>query len=143
MPKRFSLFALVAALLAVLAMAMASAPAQAAGFTPINVGKSSHCLDNATENASKLDFQAGLFTFTNARTGRCITAPASGAGTVTVQFCDASAAPAGPGTLRDRPGGGPSSGAQQGDRHELRAARHLTESSDQEQHDRHTQRDDR
>jgi hypothetical protein len=108
MSKRRSMLALVTAALAMLAIAVAGAPAQAAGFTPINVWNSSHCLDNATENAAKLQMwsctggseqrwlegfntQTGLFTFTNSNTGRCITAPASGAGTVTVQFCDAAA----------------------------------------------------
>ena len=100
-------FALVASVLAMLAVAGVAAPAHAQGFQPINVWNSGHCLDNASENAAKLQMwsctggseqrwlegfnaQTGLFTFTNAHTGWCITAPASGAGTVTMAFCDAS-----------------------------------------------------
>ncbi|WP_311608392.1 RICIN domain-containing protein [Streptomyces hesseae] len=94
---------------AILAITVIGTPAQADGFSPIKVWNSSHCLDNATENAARLQMwsctgvseqnwlegfntQTGLFTFTNSRTGRCITAPASGAGTVTMAFCDAAAA---------------------------------------------------
>ncbi|GGP54240.1 RICIN domain-containing protein [Streptomyces melanogenes] len=108
MPKRRSLFALFTVALAMLSVAAVGTPAQAAGFSPINVWNSTHCLDNATENASKLHMwsctggseqkwlegfntQTGLFTFTNQRTGRCITAPAWGSGTVTVEFCNAAA----------------------------------------------------
>jgi hypothetical protein len=108
MSKRRSLFAVAATLVALLAIAVVATPAQAAGFTPINVWNSSHCLDNATENAAKLQMwscsggseqrwqegfnsQTGLFTFINQRTGRCITAPAFWAGTVTMAFCDAAA----------------------------------------------------
>jgi hypothetical protein len=107
--KRRSLLALATAVPALLAVAVTGTPAQAAGFTPINVWNSSHCLDNATENAAKLQMwsctggpeqrwlegfntQTGLFTFTNQNTGRCITAPASGTGTVTMAFCNAAAA---------------------------------------------------
>lgn len=110
MSTRRRLFALVTAVLAMLALAWAGgSSAQAAGFTPINVWNSSHCLDNATENAAKLQMwsctggaeqkwlegfntQTSLFTFTNQNTGRCITAPASGTGTVTMAFCNAAAA---------------------------------------------------
>jgi hypothetical protein len=109
MTIRHKLFALLATAFAVLAISMAGTPAQAAGFTPINVWNSSHCLDNATENAAKLHMwsctggseqrwlegfntSTGLFTFTNQHTGRCITAPASGTGTVTMAFCNAAAA---------------------------------------------------
>jgi len=107
MSKRRSLFALVTAALAVSTAALAGGPAQAAGFSPINVWNSSHCLDNATENAAKLQMwsctggpeqrwlegfntQTGLFNFRNQNTGRCITAPASGEGTVVMAFCDES-----------------------------------------------------
>ncbi|MBD0742698.1 hypothetical protein BG418_14580 [Streptomyces sp. CBMA152] len=103
---RRSLLALVTAVFAVLVIAMTGAPAHADGFSPINVWNSSHCLDNATENAAKLQMwsctggseqkwlegfntQTGLFTFTNQHTGRCITAPASGPGTVVMAFCNA------------------------------------------------------
>jgi Ricin-type beta-trefoil lectin domain len=108
MSKRRSLFALVTAALAVLTIALTYAPAQAIAGVPLNVWNSSHCLDNATENFAKLQMwscsgnpqqqwlegyntQTGDFTFTNANTGRCITAPASGAGTVVMAFCDAAA----------------------------------------------------
>jgi hypothetical protein len=88
---------------------VAGAPAQAAGFSQINIWNSGHCLDNAKDNASKLivwscsgggpqqrwhegfNTQTGLFTFTNENTGRCITAPAAGTGTITMAFCDAAA----------------------------------------------------
>ncbi|MGH4029618.1 RICIN domain-containing protein [Actinomycetota bacterium Odt1-20B] len=106
MSLRRSLFALFTAVPAMLALTVTSTPAHAAGFTRINIWNSTHCLDNATENYSKLQMwscgsgseqkwlegfntQTGLFTFTNQRTGRCITAPASGTGTATVQFCNA------------------------------------------------------
>lgn len=107
MPKRRSLLALFTGVLAMLVIAVIGTPAQAAGFSPINVWNSTHCLDNATENSAKLHMvvlggseqkwlegfntQTGLFTFTNQRTGRCITAPAWGSGTVTVEFCNAAA----------------------------------------------------
>src|SRR4051794_24330499 len=54
MSKRRSLFAVATALLAMLAIALTGTPAQAAGFTPINVWNSSHCLDSDTGNASTL-----------------------------------------------------------------------------------------
>ncbi|MEU4345951.1 ricin-type beta-trefoil lectin domain protein [Streptomyces sp. NPDC023838] len=104
--QRRGLLALVTAGLAVLAIGVTGTPAQAAGFTPINVWNSSHCLDNATQNASRLQMwscsgateqkwlegfntQTSLFTFTNQRTGLCITAPAWGPGTATMAFCNA------------------------------------------------------
>lgn len=100
---------LLAGTAATATIAVAGAPAQAAGFSQINVWNSSHCLDNATENAAKLQMwscsgggpqqkwlegfntQTGFFTFTNQNTGRCITAPSVGAGTVTMTLCDANA----------------------------------------------------
>src|SRR5664279_736524 len=109
MSNRRSLFALVTAVLAMLAIAVAAgAPAQAAGFSPINVWNSSHCLDNATEDDAKLQMwrctggseqkwlegfnsQTDTFSFTNQHTGRCITELAWGAGTVTIEPCDAAA----------------------------------------------------
>jgi hypothetical protein len=103
MSKRRGLFvALVTALLAGTASAAAIAPAQAAGFTPINIWNSSHCMDNATENAAKVQmwscnggsqqnwlegFNGQTFTFTNQRTGWCVTAPASGPGAATMAPC--------------------------------------------------------
>jgi hypothetical protein len=108
MSKRHSLLALVTAMAAMLAIALTGAPAQAAGFTPINVWNSSHCLDNPTSDQTKLQMWScngsspqrwlegfntatGMFTFTNQNSGRCIAAPATGEGTMTVQFCDAGA----------------------------------------------------
>jgi hypothetical protein len=105
MSQRFSLFALFTGVLAMLAIAVAGAPAQAAGFTPINVWNSSHCLDNATENATRLQMwsctggseqrwlrsaggQADAFTFTNQNTGRCITAPLA-KGSILLLNCNA------------------------------------------------------
>ncbi|WP_234386083.1 RICIN domain-containing protein [Streptomyces sp. ERV7] len=104
--RRRGLLGLVTAVSAVLVTGLTGPPAQAVGFTRINVWNSTHCLDNATQNAAKLQMwscgsgseqkwlegfntQTALFTFTNQRTGRCITAPAWGPGTVTVQFCNA------------------------------------------------------
>ncbi|RCH61647.1 hypothetical protein DT019_37320 [Streptomyces sp. SDr-06] len=106
MRVRRSLFAFLTAVLAVVALALAGAPAHADGFGNINVWHSSHCLDNATENYAKLQMwscdsgsdeqwllgynpQTTLFNFTNQRTGRCVTAPASGSGSVTMAFCNA------------------------------------------------------
>ncbi|GAA2433674.1 RICIN domain-containing protein [Streptomyces mauvecolor] len=109
MPIRHRLFTLVTAVLALLALAVAGAPAHADSINRINVWNSSHCLDNATENNAKLQMWScdggsdekwitgynsgtGVFTFTNQRTGWCITAPASGGGAVTMTApCDWSA----------------------------------------------------
>ncbi|WP_329252146.1 RICIN domain-containing protein [Streptomyces sp. NBC_01478] len=109
MSVRRRLFALITAVLATLALAWAGgSPAQAAGFTPINIWNSSHCLDNATENAAKLQMwsctggaeqnwlrgfnsDTSLYTFTNQNTGRCITAPTSGTGTAVMAICNAAA----------------------------------------------------
>jgi hypothetical protein len=109
MSTRRRLAALVTAMLAVLALAWAGgSPAQAVGFAPINIWNSSHCLDNATENAAKIQMyscsgniqqkwlegfstQSDLVTFTNQNTGLCITALSSGPGTVTMGFCNAAA----------------------------------------------------
>lgn len=108
MSSRRVLSAFVAALLALLAVVVTNAPAQASGFSPINVWNSSHCLDNATENAAKLQMWScsggseqkwlegyntatGLFTFTNQHTGWCITGPSWGTGTATMAPCNAAA----------------------------------------------------
>jgi hypothetical protein len=108
MSTRRTLLTLVTALLAVLAIGVAATPAQAAGFSPMKIWHSTHCLDNATQDATRLQMwscsgateqtwldsrnsQTGRYTFTNQRTGRCITAPLFNAGIVTMQFCDASA----------------------------------------------------
>lgn len=88
---RRALLALVTAALTVPVIALAGAPAQAAGFSPISIWNSSHCLDNATENAAKLqmwkctggpeqkwlaEFLPGsMYRFVNQNTGRCITGP--------------------------------------------------------------------
>lgn len=97
--------ALGTAMLAMTAVTAAIAPAQAAGFTPINIWNSSHCMDNATENFAKVQMwscnggsqqnwlegfnpQTGLFTFTNQHTGWCVTAPATGPGTATMATCN-------------------------------------------------------
>jgi hypothetical protein len=105
MSIRRLMLALVTAGSAMVAVAVASAPAHATDFSAINVWNSSHCLDNATENNAKLQMwscnggsqqnwleelnsQASAFTFTNQRTGWCISAPASGAGTVTMATCN-------------------------------------------------------
>jgi ricin-type beta-trefoil lectin protein len=97
---------LVIAVLTMAAIAAVGVPAQAQSFRPINVWKSSHCLDNATENNAKLqmwscsghseqtwlegfDPQTSLFTFQNGHTNWCINAP-GGAGTVTMAPCDGS-----------------------------------------------------
>jgi hypothetical protein len=102
--------ALGTAVMSATAITLVIAPAQASsGFDPFNIWNSSHCMDNATENAAKIQMwscnggsqqnwllgwnsASGVSTFTNQRTGRCITAPASGTGAVTVAPCDASAA---------------------------------------------------
>lgn len=91
MSKRRALLALVTAALTMPVIALAGAPAQAAGFSPISIWNSSHCLDNATENAAKLqmwkctggpeqkwlaEFLPGsMYRFVNQNTGRCITGP--------------------------------------------------------------------
>ncbi|GGN46504.1 RICIN domain-containing protein [Streptomyces kronopolitis] len=91
MSTRRSLLALVTAALTMLVIALAGAPAQAAGFNTMSIWNSSHCLDNATENASKLqmwnctggpeqkwlaEFLPGsMYRFVNQNTGRCITGP--------------------------------------------------------------------
>ncbi len=91
MSKRRALLALAAAALMMPAITLAGTPAQAAGFTPIRIWNSSHCLDNATENAAKLqmwkctggpeqkwlaEFLLGdMYRFVNQNTGRCISGP--------------------------------------------------------------------
>ncbi|GAA0760647.1 ricin-type beta-trefoil lectin domain protein [Ideonella azotifigens] len=87
------------------ALTLAGTPARAAGYTNIRVWNTTHCLDNATDNASKLQMwscdsgsdekwlkiynsQLGSFRFINQRTGRCITAPSSGGAAITMKDCD-------------------------------------------------------
>ncbi|MGI5455776.1 RICIN domain-containing protein [Streptomyces sp. CA-249302] len=102
--------ALVTAVFAVLAIGWATgAPAQAAGFNSINVLGGHHCLDNATQDSAKLQMwnctggaeqkwleefnsRSFLYTFINQDTGRCMTAPSSGTGTVVMLTCNAAAA---------------------------------------------------
>ncbi|MEV7471466.1 RICIN domain-containing protein [Streptomyces kronopolitis] len=93
MSKRRALLALVTAALTLPGIALAGAPAQAAGFNPISIWNSSHCLDNATENAAKLqmwkctggpeqkwllEFLPGsMYRLVNQNTGRCISGAAA------------------------------------------------------------------
>ncbi|MEV5958232.1 RICIN domain-containing protein [Streptomyces sp. NPDC051987] len=105
--KRRRLFALVVAILAALGIALAGTPAQAASTTEIWILNTRACLDNATENAGKLQMwnctggaeqqwaelfnnQTGTVMFVNQNTQWCITAP-SGAGSVVMRPCDTSA----------------------------------------------------
>ena len=123
--RRSLLMAPVIGLLAMLATTAAGAPAQAAPFpTPINVWNTNNCLDNATENAAKVQvwscnggsqqkwtegFNASTstFFFMNSRTQLCVAAPA-GAGTVTMASCDGSAAEQWQVFFADNPLGPPS-----------------------------------
>jgi hypothetical protein len=100
---------LLAGTAATATIAVTGAPAHAAGFSQINIWNENQCLDNAREDATKLQIwscsgggpqqmwlegfntQTGFFTFTNENTGRCITAPAVGTWTVTMAPCDAAA----------------------------------------------------
>jgi hypothetical protein len=51
------------------------------------------CTGGAEQNwLEGFNTQTDLFTFTNQNTGLCITAPASGPGTVVMAFCNAAAA---------------------------------------------------
>ena len=103
--KRRSLFALVTVSLTMLAIATAGTPAQAEGFSQINIWRSGHCLDNATQDDAKLQMWScsgaseqkwlktynsdnGYFTLTNQRTGRCIAAPFWDPGPLTMRECD-------------------------------------------------------
>jgi hypothetical protein len=90
---RLSLIALSLTGLAILAPALSSSPAGAATTNEIAVYGSSHCLDDDTNNAANLQMwsctggteqhwtstpdPSGLYTFQNAHTGLCITAPAT------------------------------------------------------------------
>lgn len=107
MSLRRSLIALSAVVLAVLGVAVGGGPAQAASTTEINILGSSHCLDNATEIASKLqmwsctggpeqqwtelfDNQTDTAMLINQNTGWCITAPSQW-GSLVMAPCDTSA----------------------------------------------------
>ncbi|SEE35315.1 Ricin-type beta-trefoil lectin domain-containing protein [Streptomyces sp. 3213] len=105
--KRRRLFALVVAFLAAMGIALAGTPAQAATTTEIWILNTTSCLDNATENAGKLQMwhctggpeqqwiqeyngTKGTWMFMNERTKWCITAPSAGAGSVVMSPCDTS-----------------------------------------------------
>jgi hypothetical protein len=93
------------------AITLAIAPAQASGFSPINVWNTGHCLDNATENNSRLqmwrctggpeqnwnvsfDATGDAFTFVNQNTGWCLTAPTTfGRRTAFMEPCGSAANP--------------------------------------------------
>jgi len=106
MSTRRSLMAMVAAVVAMLGLGLAATPAQAAGFIPINVWHSSHCLDNATESPAKLQMwkcsggseqnwkrtyngATDAYVFINQRSGNCMIAPMFGPGTIWMtSFCN-------------------------------------------------------
>jgi hypothetical protein len=103
--KRNRVYALLVTLLAALGVALAGAPAQAAGDVQISILGENACLDNATENAGKLqlwrctggaeqrwievvDNTTGRTLFVNKRNSdRCIAAP-PGAGSVVMKICN-------------------------------------------------------
>jgi hypothetical protein len=95
-----------AAAMSMTAITLAVAPAQASSsYSPVNVWNTSHCLDNATENNSKvqiwrctggreqnwsisLDPSGDWFTFKNQNTQWCLAAPALGTPTAFMEPCD-------------------------------------------------------
>ena len=97
------LIALGTVVLSATAITLAIVPAQASGSSSaINIWNSSHCMDNASENNSKVQMWSctGVieqkwsvapssvgYTFTNQHTGWCLTAPASGLGAATMSPC--------------------------------------------------------
>jgi len=99
-----SLSAAITAFLVLLMVGLTAAPAQASGFSPMKILHSSHCLDNATENSAKLQMWScsgaqeqnwsaslngnGTYSFSNQRTGRCITAAIPTDQPATVQNCN-------------------------------------------------------
>jgi hypothetical protein len=99
-----SLSAAITALLVALVVGLNASPAQASGFSPMKIWHSSHCLDNATEDSEKLQMWScsgaqeqnwsaslngnGTYSFSNQRTGRCITAPIPTDRPATMQDCD-------------------------------------------------------
>jgi hypothetical protein len=104
--KRVSLLAVVLALLAIVAV---GAPAQAATYHGMKMWGTNTCLDEAKQNkaivqswhcdggpeqhwSDGFNSQTGQYTFHNQGTNWCITAPASGAGVVTMASCDEAAA---------------------------------------------------
>ncbi|MFF4489931.1 RICIN domain-containing protein [Streptomyces sp. NPDC001544] len=105
MTARRTLTSLVTTALTVSAIALAGAPAQAAGATNIRVWNSNHCLDSDVGNAARLQMWScdsgsdeewlteywgnGQYRFINQQTGRCITAPSGlAAGAITLLPCD-------------------------------------------------------
>ncbi|MFF4278100.1 RICIN domain-containing protein [Streptomyces kronopolitis] len=105
MTARRALISLVTTALTVSALALAGAPAQAAGATNIRIWGSSHCLDSDVNNAARLQmwscdsgsdekwlteyWGSGQYRFINQRTGRCITAPSGlTPGSITLSPCD-------------------------------------------------------
>jgi hypothetical protein len=108
MSKRRGLAGLFIAGLATLGLSLTGAAAQAStvSFNPVSIAGSSHCLDNATENAARLQMWSctggseqnwlevfsnatGTIEFLNQHTGWCATAPATGTGTVVMAPCNA------------------------------------------------------
>ncbi|MGW2642069.1 RICIN domain-containing protein [Streptomyces sp. NPDC001348] len=105
MTARRTLMSLVTAALTTTAIALAGAPAHAAGATNIRVWNSSHCLDSDVNNAARLQmwncdsgsdeqwlteyWGNGQYRFINQQTGRCITAPSGlASGAITLTPCD-------------------------------------------------------
>ena len=105
---RTPILAVLTTVLALLGIALAGSPAQAVPrVAQLNVWKSSHCLDDRTQNTSVVQMWScsgaseqkwlltynptnGMFTFANQRFGGCITAPFIGTGNVDMQDCDPS-----------------------------------------------------
>ncbi|MGW4059515.1 RICIN domain-containing protein [Amycolatopsis sp. NPDC004747] len=102
--RRSRVYALLLTLLAALGVALAGAPAEAATDVQISVLGENACLDNATENAGKLQMwrctggaeqrwievvnnATGRVLFVNKNTDWCITAP-PGAGSVVMRPCN-------------------------------------------------------
>ena len=101
-----NLLPIAAATVVALVVALAAAPARAEfGFKPIGIARTDNCLDNATQDAAKLQMwkcsgaqeqnwaqeynsKTSSFTFINQRTGNCITGPASASGPATMAPCD-------------------------------------------------------
>lgn len=103
-------FPIAAAAAAALLVVLTAAPARAqSGFKPISIARTDNCLDNATQDAAKLQMwkcsgaqeqnwaqgyttqHGGAFTFINQRTGNCITGPVSASGPATMAPCDPAA----------------------------------------------------
>jgi hypothetical protein len=103
------LLPIAAAAVAALAVAFTAAPANAAnGFKSISISGTDNCLDNATQDAAKLQMwkcsgaqeqnwaqglnaETSAFTFINQHTGNCITGPEAANGLATMTLCDPAA----------------------------------------------------